>query len=156
MEAREAGDDGRVVRERAVAVELDEVVEQALHVVERVRPVLVASELDRVPYVVGARLRRDPLDLPRSRAISPSTPTPQKRAGPQLGEPLAQSQLLDLARLRLSLAGLDREEGEDAAEVRAQLGRRTIASTWPKRLFDSARPKSSSFSRVVCWTTRDR
>ena len=34
-------------------------------------------------------------------------------------------------------------------------GRGTIASTWPKRRFDSARPKSSgSFSRVVCWTTR--
>ena len=33
--------------------------------------------------------------------------------------------------------------------------RGTIASTWPKRAFDSARPKSSgSFSRVVCCTTR--
>ena len=31
----------------------------------------------------------------------------------------------------------------------------TIASRWPKRRFDSARPKSSgSFSRVVCCTTR--
>ena len=34
-------------------------------------------------------------------------------------------------------------------------GRGTTASTWPKRRFDSASPKSSgSFSRVVCATTR--
>ena len=33
--------------------------------------------------------------------------------------------------------------------------RGTIMSMWPKRKFDSARPKSSgSFSRVVCCTTR--
>ena len=35
--------------------------------------------------------------------------------------------------------------------------RGTIASRWPKRRLDSARPKSSgSFSRVVCWTTREK
>ena len=62
-EAAQPGDDRRVVGLGAVAVELDEVVADPLHVVERVRPVLMAGELDRVPDLVGRRLGRDPLDL---------------------------------------------------------------------------------------------
>ena len=50
-EAAEAGDDRRILAADAVAVQLGEVVEQALGVVERVRALVVARELDRIPDV---------------------------------------------------------------------------------------------------------
>jgi hypothetical protein len=63
LEAAEARDERRIVAERAVAVQLDEVVENALDVIEGVRPVLVARELDRLPDVVLGRFGSDPVDL---------------------------------------------------------------------------------------------
>ena len=88
-------DERRVVRERAVAVQLDEVVEDPLDVVERVRPVLVARELDGVPDLVGARLLRDPVDLVLETGQLPRDADPaQKRQLPEPGEPLAEPQLL--------------------------------------------------------------
>ncbi len=49
LEGGEAGDDGRVVAEVAVAVELDEVLEDALEVVAEVGPVRVTAELHLLP-----------------------------------------------------------------------------------------------------------
>ena len=47
---------------RTVAVELDEVVEQPLDVVERVRALRVTGELDEAPGLLG-RLSLDPVEL---------------------------------------------------------------------------------------------
>ena len=49
VEAGEAADQRRVVGEGAIAVQLDPVGEELLHVVERVGPVRVARELDDLP-----------------------------------------------------------------------------------------------------------
>ena len=68
VQAREPADDGGVVRERAVAVQLEEVVEDGRQVVEEVRPLGVPAELDLLPLAepcvelplesVGLRLER--------------------------------------------------------------------------------------------------
>src|SRR5207302_6809018 len=64
VEAADAGDDRRIVGTRAVAVQLDPVLEQPLDVVQRVRPVLVPGELDLLPDVVPReRLGAQELDL---------------------------------------------------------------------------------------------
>ena len=49
VELAEAGDHRAVVSERPVPVELEPVLEEALHIVERVRPLLVPSQLDLAP-----------------------------------------------------------------------------------------------------------
>ena len=65
-------------------------------------------------------------------------------------QPLAQA----AARPRCVTPSLAKSRSSRASVGRSS-ARGTIASTWPKRKFDSARPKSSgSFSRVVCATTR--
>ena len=53
----------RVVGAAAVAVQLEPVVEDPLDVVERVRPLLVPRELDRVPDLLVGRLGLDPVEL---------------------------------------------------------------------------------------------
>ena len=57
----DAADDRGIVAERPVAVELEEVGAEALHVVERLRPVDVARELDPLPR--GQRLVECPFEL---------------------------------------------------------------------------------------------
>ena len=50
-EAPEAGDDRGILAADAIAVQLGEVLEEPLGVVERVRPLVVARELDGIPDV---------------------------------------------------------------------------------------------------------
>src|SRR5690242_11912653 len=63
-ELAEAGDHRTVVAERPVAVQLEPVLEQAVDVVERVRPVIVAGQLDLPPDLFVGRLLADAVDLP--------------------------------------------------------------------------------------------
>jgi hypothetical protein len=63
VELADPGDESPVVGARAVAVELDPVVDHPRDVVERVRTVLMAGELDRPPDLLVRRLRFDPLEL---------------------------------------------------------------------------------------------
>src|SRR5581483_9011040 len=63
-ELPEAGDHRAVVTERAVAVQLEPVLEEPLDVVERVRTLVVACELDLPPDLLVGRLLADPVDLP--------------------------------------------------------------------------------------------
>src|SRR5581483_1529825 len=133
---------------RAVAAQLEEVVEHALDVVERIGPVCVAREQDALPDLLVGRLGRQPVEL----LLQPLELRGQLRAAQQpdageLAQPLAQTQL------GLGRHGANRRSS--LAIVGRSCCRGTIASMWPKRRFCSARPKSSgSFSRVVCWTTR--
>ena len=90
VEAADAGHDRSVVRERAIAVQLDEVVEDSLDVVQRVRPVLMAGKLDGAPDLVRARLLRDPVDLVLETGQLPGNADPaQKREVPEPGKALA-------------------------------------------------------------------
>ena len=62
-EAAEARDHRGVVAMGQVAVELEPVLKQPLHVVERVRALRVAGELDGAPDVLVARLGDEPVQL---------------------------------------------------------------------------------------------
>ena len=62
-EAAKTTDKGGVVAEVAVAVKLDEIIKQALYVVQRVGPVLVARQFHSSPYLFLARLGLRALDL---------------------------------------------------------------------------------------------
>ena len=57
VELADAGDERRVVGAAAVAVQLDEVVDDPRDVVERVRAVVVARELDGAPRLLVGDLR---------------------------------------------------------------------------------------------------
>ena len=62
-ELPEPGHERGVVGATAVAVELEEVVEDPLDVVERVRPVEMTRELDRLPDLLGGRIRPQLVEL---------------------------------------------------------------------------------------------
>ena len=94
--ATEPADDGLVIGERAVAVELDEVIEHPLDVIECVGPIRMAGELDLFPDFVSARLGFDSIDLAlETRHLARHADSPQKRKLTQSGKPLTQLQLFD-------------------------------------------------------------
>src|SRR5207253_940728 len=95
VEAPDTGDDRVVVRAPAIAVHLEPVLEQPLHVVERVRPVRMACELDGAPDVLVGRLlgkafelALELLDLRRQPRAAEKVDAAQAR------EALAQAQLV--------------------------------------------------------------
>ena len=146
VELPEPGDDRAVVGARAVAVQLEPVLEDPRDVVERVRPVLVRGRARR-----SARSPRRSARPESARAASA-----RRSSSPETLVPLSSGRLrsrLSRSRRRRSASpGIERRAVAAAPNVGAQLAALgTIASRWPKRRFDSARPKSSgSFSRVVC------
>ena len=121
LETAHTGHERRVVRERAVAVELDEVVEDPLDVVERVRAILVSRQLDRAPDLVGARLLGDPVDLVLEPGHLPGDADPaEERQLPEPRQPVAQPELLDRAFGALSRhARRGRGRGPGRAAARA-------------------------------------
>ncbi len=77
VDLAETGDERAVVRAAAVAVELDPVVDEPLDVVERVRPLGMARELDRAPDRLVARVLLQALELllePLRLAVDARTP----------------------------------------------------------------------------------
>src|SRR5918996_2792569 len=150
LELADPGDERRVVRACAIAVELEEVVEDALDVVERVRPVLVASELDRAPDALCAGLLLHSFELVlETLELAGDLRAAQQLHGAELTQPLTEPKL-----------GLARHQGRRKRRRSCEIvgrssARGTIASTCPNRKFDSERAKSSgSFSLVVWATTR--
>jgi hypothetical protein len=76
-------------------VELEPVVEQALDVVERVRPVVVARQLDLAPDLLVGGLLADPGDLPLQPVqLARELRAAEAREVPQPSEPLTQPQLV--------------------------------------------------------------
>ena len=57
------GDDRVVVHPAAVTVELEEVLEDPLDVIERVRPFLMTGELDPLPDLLVGGVVLEPLEL---------------------------------------------------------------------------------------------
>jgi len=64
VEPADADHEGSVIRAAPISVELDPVLEEPLHIVERVRPILVTRELDGAPDLLVGRRRLDTLELP--------------------------------------------------------------------------------------------
>src|SRR5207248_1362705 len=102
VERPEAGDEGAVVRAAAIAVQLDPVVEDPLHVVERVRPVLVTRELDRAPDRLVGRVRLQSFELAlEAFGFAVDARTAKERQPREPGQPVPQVDLLILlAQLR--------------------------------------------------------
>ena len=76
-------------------MQLEPVVEQPLDVVERVRPLVVARELDLAPDLLVGRLLADPVELPLEPVeLAGELRSAEQRHVPQPPEPLAQPQLV--------------------------------------------------------------
>ena len=136
----DAGHDRRVVAGRAVAVQLVGVAEQALRVVERVRPVLVPRVLHDVPDL---RLLAALLEAPAKAPDVLGDPNHPTRA-PAVGgasrtrpRPPARA-----ARRSPVSSGGGANSASSRASVAVSSPRGTTASMWPSRSCDSARPKS--------------
>jgi len=94
VEAAEAGDERLVVCAPAVAVELDEVLQHPFDVVQRVRPVGMARQLDGAPDLLVARLGDDPVELPlQALELAGQARAAEKRQTAEAVQPLAQLDL---------------------------------------------------------------
>src|SRR5262249_5387004 len=79
----------------AVAVQLDPVLDEALHVVERVRAIRVTGELDRAPDRLVARVGLEPRQLAlEPLALAHDADPAQERQPREAAQPLAQPDLL--------------------------------------------------------------
>ena len=93
--AADPADERPIVCEMPVATQLDEVVEQPLHVVKGVRTLEMPGELDRSPDLLRARLGLDALDLPPEPAeLILNAHTSKQGELAQAREPIAQPQEL--------------------------------------------------------------
>ena len=95
LEAAEPDDDGRIVGASAVSVQLDPVLEQALHVVQRVRTILVPGELYGPPDLLVRRRCLDALELTlQLLELARKARTAEQVETTQARQALAQPQLL--------------------------------------------------------------
>ena len=126
-EAADAGDERPVVRPPPVAVQLDEVVQQPLDVVERVRPLGMARELDGAPDLLVGDLRLHALEL----LLEPLEIAGYARAAEQ-AQPSELRESFAKAKLLVSRHSCSRENSRSR---RARYGRSSfrgrIASTCP-------------------------
>src|SRR5262249_8595262 len=104
---------------------LEPVVEQALDIVERVRPLVVPSELDLAPDLLVGRLLADPGDL----ALEPfqlpgDLRAAEQREAPQTPQALAQPQLM-LSRVHRTASRAGRESHAAPAAARSHRSGRT-------------------------------
>src|SRR5205807_9860843 len=101
--------DRGVVRAVAVAVQLDEVLEEPLDVVQGVRAVGMARELDGAPDLVRGRpgLGREPLELPlEALELARDPGAAEERKASQARQPLTEPELgLTWHRRRAGAAG---------------------------------------------------
>ena len=112
----------------AVAMQLEEVVEDPLDVVERVRPLGVARELDRLPDLLGSRIGPKLVELLlQARELAGELRATQELHAAELTEPLAQP--------HFGLAGhqVRANSLRSRASVSRSSDRGTIASRWPNR-----------------------
>src|SRR5438094_9833023 len=94
VEAAKARDERLVVRAATVAVQLDEVLQHPVDIVQRVRPVGMARQLDRAPDLLVARLGDDALELPlQALELAGQARAAEKRQTAEAVQPLAQLDL---------------------------------------------------------------
>ena len=149
-EAADAGYERLVVRPPAVAVQLDEVVQQPLDVVERVRPVGMARELDGAPDLLVGDLGLHALELLLEPLEVAGYAGAAEQAQPsELGKPLAKAKLLvscHSTRSRTAAAGAPgTAAARDAAGSRPRA--RSGSSTRRGRSRRGASPASSAARR---------
>ena len=134
----DAGDECGVVGAAAVAVQLEEVVRHPFDVVEGVGPLLVprsSTALQMSSPLGSARSARAAAADARARRTGASRAGGQGRSTWRVARGVA-------ARLHPAPYSSPKSRSSFPSVGRSS-GRGTIASTWPKRRFDSARPKSS-------------
>ena len=159
LELADPGHDRVVVHPAAIAVQLEEVVEDPLDVVERVRPLLVARELDALPDLLVRGVVLEPLELALQALELGREPRPAQELDPaQLGQPVAEAELgvvrhAGLANSRISCATTGR-----AARCAARSGRcgRSGGSTRRGRSRPGASRASSGRRRAGRRTTSAR
>src|SRR5262249_21935949 len=92
-ELAEAGDERVVVRAAAIAVQLEEVLEDPLDVVEGVRTSRVTRELDRLPDLLRGRISLELIELIlQARELTAELRATQELHAAELTETLAQPQ----------------------------------------------------------------
>src|SRR5512145_2734838 len=130
LERAESRHDRAVVHPPPVAVQLEPVVEDPLDVVERVRTLVVAGELDRAPDLLVRGLLAEALDLPlQPLELRGELRPAQELDARELGEPVSQPELGVLRH------GAVPNSRNSRARVERSSARGTTASTWPKRKF---------------------
>src|SRR6186997_836158 len=93
-ETPEAGDERRVLGASPVAVQLDKVLEESLDVVEGVRALRVARQVDGPPDLLVRRLGLDPLELTLQAVELAGEPgSPKERQAAEPAQPLAEMSL---------------------------------------------------------------
>ena len=142
----------RVVGAAAVAVQLEPVDEHPLDVVERVRPVLVAGELDLAPDLLVGRLGLDPVELAlESIELAGEARTAQEIEPAELAQPVPQPDLGITGHLTPALRR-DAKAARGSSGARASARSRRCGRSGGSTL--RARSRPGSFSRVVWATTR--
>ncbi len=126
VELPEAGYERRVVGAAAVAMKLEEVVEDPLDVVEGVRPVDVSRELDRLPDLLRRRIGAKVVELVlKARELARQLRAAQELHAAELTEALAQPHF-GLVRHQVRA-----NRRRSCASVPRRSDRGTIASRWP-------------------------
>ncbi len=144
VEAPEPGHDRRVVGASAVAVQLHPVLKQPLHVVERVRTVLVARKLDLRPDLLVGRLGAEVLELAlQALELAGELGPPEQAHAAQLAEPLAQPELVLTGHFRTAGGG-GRDRGGALSAGRSGRRGRSGSSTRRARSRREASPWSSA------------
>ena len=150
VERAEPGDDRVIVHPAAVAVELEPVVEDPLDVVERVRALLVAGELDRAPDLLVGRVLAQPLELTLQALELGESFVPRRSFTPESWarrsrSPSSASWLIPWLRTgagagRASAAApVARHDGVDVAEAEVRLGEpEVVGQLLARRLRDDA------------------
>ena len=131
VEPAEAGDDRGVVGAEAVAVQLEEVVEQALDVVERERALVVSRELDGAPDLLVRLLSRDPVELLLELVdLARDARAPEQARALELAQAVAQPELGLTRHARTTSAAWRSSASARGAERRRRDGR---SGSWTRR-----------------------
>ena len=126
VELPEPGDERRVVGATAIAVELEEVVEDPLDVVEGVRTIDVASELDRLPDLLRGRIGLELVELIlQACELAGELRAAQELHAAELTEALAQPHF----RFARHQGRSNNRRSRPSVSRRSERG--TIASRWP-------------------------
>ena len=95
LEAPEPRDERGIFRTSAIAVQLDEVLQQALDVVEGVRTLRVTRELDQPPDLFVGGLLLDAIELSlKTLDLAGKTSATKEWQAPQAAQPLAEMDLV--------------------------------------------------------------
>ena len=130
VEASEPGNESGILRPCPVSVQLDEVFEQALDVIERVRAVIVPRKLDELPDLLVGGALLDALELTlKALELTGQPRALQERQAAETAQPLAQT---NLGFTRHERRGAGASPGSRAARAGARSHRRARSGSWTR------------------------